>query len=163
MRLREPTSICNRCFEVEHTILDLLICSQRPLDGLVSTQELPDVVPLDQLTINEYTPGVGLSAHIDTHSAFTGAILSLSLAGGCVMEFRKPLDVSTNTCSSSVDAAETPGEQGQAASSANCAADVNGAAREALDADDGAGMQRILVYLPPRALLVMGKESRYAW
>jgi alkylated DNA repair protein alkB family protein 8 len=36
---------------------------------------------LDQATVNEYTPGVGLSAHIDTHSAFEGAVLSLSLAG----------------------------------------------------------------------------------
>lgn len=27
----------------------------------------------DQLTVNDYAPGVGLSPHIDTHSAFTGA------------------------------------------------------------------------------------------
>ena len=26
----------------------------------------------DQLTVNEYEAGVGLSAHVDTHSAFTG-------------------------------------------------------------------------------------------
>lgn len=26
----------------------------------------------DQLTVNDYEPGVGLSPHIDTHSAFTG-------------------------------------------------------------------------------------------
>lgn len=30
----------------------------------------------DQLTVNEYEPGVGLSAHVDTHSAFTGKSLS---------------------------------------------------------------------------------------
>ena len=29
-------------------------------------------VAFDQLTVNEYEPGVGLSAHVDTHSAFTG-------------------------------------------------------------------------------------------
>lgn len=39
--------------------------------------------------MNEYTPGVGLSPHVDTHSAFEGAILSLSLAGGAVMELRR--------------------------------------------------------------------------
>lgn len=44
---------------------------------------------LDQLTVNEYGIGVGLSPHIDTHSAFTGAILSLSLAGPAVMQFRR--------------------------------------------------------------------------
>lgn len=27
---------------------------------------------VDQCTVNEYSPGVGLSPHIDTHSAFTG-------------------------------------------------------------------------------------------
>ena len=36
---------------------------------------LPDVPALDQLTVNEYPPGVGLAPHIDTHSAFTGDCL----------------------------------------------------------------------------------------
>ncbi|KAJ9515470.1 hypothetical protein QJQ45_016460 [Haematococcus lacustris] len=48
--------------------------------------------PLDQLTVNEYAPGVGLSPHVDTHSAFTGAIVSLSLGSDCVMELRKCQD-----------------------------------------------------------------------
>ncbi len=43
----------------------------------------------DQLTVNEYTPGVGLSAHVDTHSAFADTMASLSLAGPAVMEFRR--------------------------------------------------------------------------
>ncbi|KAK9865001.1 hypothetical protein WJX84_004818 [Apatococcus fuscideae] len=42
---------------------------------------LPGMPALDQLTVNEYPLGVGLSPHIDTHSAFKGAICSLSLAG----------------------------------------------------------------------------------
>lgn len=45
-------------------------------------QALPEVPQLDQATLNEYTPGVGLAPHIDTHSAFDGPIISLSLAGG---------------------------------------------------------------------------------
>lgn len=43
----------------------------------------------DQLTVNEYAPGVGLSAHVDTHSAFGDTMASLSLAGPAVMEFRR--------------------------------------------------------------------------
>lgn len=40
-------------------------------------QALPDVpAALDQLTVNEYAPGVGLSSHVDTHSAFTGPLYS---------------------------------------------------------------------------------------
>lgn len=69
---------------------------------------------IDQLTVNEYAPGVGLAPHIDTHSAFTGAIISLSMAGGCVMELRR-------------------------------------------------GADHRPLYLPPRAVLIMGGESRYAW
>ncbi|XP_020570588.1 alkylated DNA repair protein alkB homolog 8 isoform X1 [Phalaenopsis equestris] len=46
---------------------------------------------LDQLTVNDYPPGIGLSPHIDTHSAFDDMICSLSLAGPCIMEFRKYL------------------------------------------------------------------------
>ncbi|GLC44949.1 hypothetical protein PLESTM_001668100 [Pleodorina starrii] len=44
---------------------------------------------LDQLTVNEYEPGVGLAPHVDTHSAFTGPIISLSLGGTAVMEMRR--------------------------------------------------------------------------
>jgi len=43
----------------------------------------------DQLTINEYAAGVGLSAHVDTHSAFGCIMASLSLAGPAVVEFRR--------------------------------------------------------------------------
>lgn len=66
------------------------------------------------MTVNEYPAGVGLSAHIDTHSAFSGPILSLSLAGATVMEFRR-------------------------------------------------GDERRSLALPPRSLLVMAGEARYAW
>lgn len=44
----------------------------------------------DQITVNEYKPGQGIAAHIDTHSAFTNAIASLSLDNEIVMEFRHP-------------------------------------------------------------------------
>ena len=44
---------------------------------------------LDQLTVNRYPAGVGLSPHVDAHSAFTGAVLSLSLGSTAVMEFRR--------------------------------------------------------------------------
>ncbi|KAA8494171.1 Alkylated DNA repair protein alkB-like 8 [Porphyridium purpureum] len=43
----------------------------------------------DQLTINEYECGVGLRAHVDTHSSFWGAIASVSLGSSCAFEFRR--------------------------------------------------------------------------
>ncbi|XP_012216254.1 alkylated DNA repair protein alkB homolog 8 isoform X2 [Linepithema humile] len=43
----------------------------------------------DQLTINKYLPGQGIPPHIDTHSVFEDAILSLSLGSACVMNFKR--------------------------------------------------------------------------
>ncbi|KAF6101943.1 alkB-like protein 8, tRNA methyltransferase [Phyllostomus discolor] len=44
----------------------------------------------DQLTVNEYEPGHGIPAHIDTHSAFEDEIISLSLGSEIVMDFKHP-------------------------------------------------------------------------
>lgn len=44
----------------------------------------------DQLTINEYRPGQGIPHHVDTHSAFEEAIISVSIMGDTVMEFCHP-------------------------------------------------------------------------
>ncbi|XP_042760998.1 alkylated DNA repair protein alkB homolog 8 isoform X1 [Panthera leo] len=44
----------------------------------------------DQLTVNQYEPGHGIPAHIDTHSAFEDEIVSLSLGSEVVMDFKHP-------------------------------------------------------------------------
>ncbi|XP_045872544.1 alkylated DNA repair protein alkB homolog 8 isoform X1 [Meles meles] len=44
----------------------------------------------DQLTVNQYEPGRGIPAHIDTHSAFEDEIVSLSLGSEIVMDFKHP-------------------------------------------------------------------------
>ncbi|XP_032328445.1 CWF19-like protein 2 isoform X3 [Camelus ferus] len=44
----------------------------------------------DQLTVNQYEPGQGIPAHIDTHSAFEDEIISLSLGSEVVMDFKHP-------------------------------------------------------------------------
>ncbi|CAM9176823.1 unnamed protein product [Ascophyllum nodosum] len=44
----------------------------------------------DQMTLNEYKPGQGISPHVDTHSAFEDGLASLSLGSGCVMDMRHP-------------------------------------------------------------------------
>jgi|SRR4028118_1425327 Alkylated DNA repair protein len=50
-------------------------------DNLIS--ELPD-----QVIVNEYLPGQGISPHIDCVPCFTDTIISLSLGSPCVMEFK---------------------------------------------------------------------------
>jgi alkylated DNA repair protein alkB family protein 8 len=44
---------------------------------------------LNQLTVNHYKPGEGIGSHVDTPSAFGDGLISISLNGGIVMEFRK--------------------------------------------------------------------------
>ncbi|XP_073131873.1 alkylated DNA repair protein ALKBH8 homolog [Henckelia pumila] len=106
--------------------------SFQTLDGAID-------VSLDQLTVNEYPPGVGLSPHIDTHSAFEGSIFSLSLAGPCIMEFRK---YTTSTW------------QGKPTTSGDNEDQIS---QENLD------FVRKSIYLPPRSILLLSGESRYAW
>ncbi|XP_066910679.1 alkylated DNA repair protein alkB homolog 8-like isoform X2 [Clytia hemisphaerica] len=52
-------------------------------DGLI--HEIPD-----QLTINQYRPGQGIPAHVDTHSAFEDGIFSLTLNSLVAMDFTNP-------------------------------------------------------------------------
>ncbi|XP_037087806.1 alkylated DNA repair protein alkB homolog 8-like [Pollicipes pollicipes] len=44
----------------------------------------------DQLTINRYLPGQGIPPHVDTHSAFTDQLVSVSLGADTTMEFSRP-------------------------------------------------------------------------
>ncbi|KAL0330059.1 UNVERIFIED_CONTAM: Alkylated DNA repair protein ALK [Sesamum radiatum] len=89
--------------------------------------------------VNEYPPGVGLSPHIDTHSAFEDLIFSLSLAGPCIMEFRKYATVEwqEKTTSSS--------DKGEQISEKN------------------SSFVRKVIYLPPRSMLLLSGEARYVW
>ncbi|KAL5143344.1 Alkylated DNA repair protein ALKBH8 [Glycine soja] len=89
--------------------------------------------------VNEYPPGVGLSPHIDTHSAFEDLIFSLSLSGPCIMEFRRYEngDWLPRVASSAVAKIENP--------------------------EDQSNFIRRAIYLPPRSLLLLSGEARYAW
>jgi len=91
------------------------------------------------LQVNEYPPGVGLSPHIDTHSAFEDLIFSLSLAGPCIMEFRRYEDGDwrPRVASSTDTTVECP--------------------------EDGSKCIKRALYLPPRSLLLLSGEARYAW
>lgn len=44
--------------------------------------------PPDQVIVNEYQPGQGISAHIDCVPCFTETIVSLSLLSGCSMTLK---------------------------------------------------------------------------
>ncbi len=46
----------------------------------------------DQVIVNEYLPGQGISSHIDCEPCFKDTIVSLSLGSGCVMNLTKASD-----------------------------------------------------------------------
>lgn len=52
----------------------------------VPTAGYMQTVP-DQLIVNEYDPGQGISAHVDCISCFGASVCSLTLGSGCMMKF----------------------------------------------------------------------------
>lgn len=53
--------------------------------GLVDRELFPTAP--DQLIVNEYKPGQGISAHVDCEPCFQDAIASITLGSGCTMDF----------------------------------------------------------------------------
>ena len=60
----------------------------RPFLEQLQHAGLVEQVP-DQLIINEYEPGQGISSHIDCRPCFGEVILSLTLNSSCVMELTR--------------------------------------------------------------------------
>lgn len=46
--------------------------------------------PADQVIVNEYRPGQGISAHVDCVPCFGPAVAAISLGGACTMDFSSP-------------------------------------------------------------------------
>ena len=57
---------------------------------LYKDKHMPEVA--DQVIVNEYLPGQGISSHIDCEPCFQGTIVSLSLGSSCVMNFTHKFD-----------------------------------------------------------------------
>eukprot|EP00850_Spirogloea_muscicola_P015520 SM000119S25663 [mRNA] locus=s119:306434:309879:+ [translate_table: standard] len=139
-------------------------------------------LPYDQLTVNEYTRGIGLAPHIDTHSAFEGAILSLSLAGPCVMEFRQyancksRISFPAETChldsfaNLSEEQIHNQGSWEDVANDGALSCALSGeaeAGRRCWPADhetvEATLLEHCALYLPPRSLLILAGQARCAW
>jgi len=116
------------------------------------------------LQVNEYPRGVGLSPHIDTHSAFEGSILSLSLGGPCIMEFRKYINRGDSPVDDNVHVSlESSVSQLQSRDElcGNSEA-ITGQQSDCLPIKSVEVIRRAL-FLPQRSLLILSGEARYAW
>lgn len=121
-------------------------------------------LPFDQLTVNEYPRGVGLSPHIDTHSAFEGSILSLSLSGPCIMEFRKYINRDDSRMGDNVHTSlESSVFQQQSRDEPRRDSEaITGQKSDCLP-KQSVEMIRKALFLPRRSLLILSGEARYAW
>lgn len=141
------------------------------------------------MTVNEYLPGQGIAAHVDTHDAFGHTLLSLSLASGVVMDFRhcpgavlrtephairQTALLPANPRASAANEGSrnsAPGTAAPQTARAPNAADTlalplvkpTETLAEVSDEDGGAdeAEARLLLWLPPRSLLVLSDDSRY--
>lgn len=129
-----PSFVSSILNQISFLFPDLNLTGRRSASASAENNIL--LLELDQLTVNEYPPGVGLSPHIDTHSAFDGLIFSLSLAGPCIMEFRKY-------------------PQGTWLPSP--------ASERENSSDRCSNFERRAIFLPPRSMLLLSGEARYAW
>lgn len=59
-------------------------------ENLYKDGYMPEIA--DQVIVNEYLPGQGISSHIDCEPCFQDTIASLSLGSGCVMNFTNKFD-----------------------------------------------------------------------
>ena len=59
-------------------------------EKLYEDKHMPEVA--DQVIVNEYRPGQGISGHIDCEPCFRDIIVSLSLGSGCIMNFTNKYD-----------------------------------------------------------------------
>lgn len=92
---------------------------------------------LGQLTVNEYEPGQGIAAHIDTFNCLGPEIFVLSLGGGVTMNMVKRQEGEGE--------GKGEGEEG------------------GTDPSEGSTGNRKAMWLPPRSLLLLSGEARYSW
>jgi alkylated DNA repair dioxygenase AlkB len=58
--------------------------------GSSATASTTTIYPdLNQMTVNEYKRGEGIGSHVDTKSAFSDGLISVSLGADAVMEFKE--------------------------------------------------------------------------
>lgn len=95
-----------------------------------------------QAIINLYSPGEGITPHVDLLGRFGDGIIGVSLGSGCVMDFRR---------------ASTTEEKG----GYGAGQDID--ARDDGYWDEDGKRKRWGLYLPVRSVLVMSGDARYRW
>lgn len=110
-----------------------------------------DVPYFTQLTLNEYLPGQGISSHVDNIECFGDCIYILSLGGGITMLMSENNDPTRAGGRDLVDS-RLAGFGMKDSAAAPKESDLADAAKETRH-----------IWLPPRSLLILEKDSRFGW
>lgn len=129
--LRSATTEACACTLKCETAPELEITSPDVERGSSTSQRFP--LP-DQVTVNEYIAGKGISAHIDTHASFQDGVCSLSLGSDCVMDFQ-------TACGELGGSSTTPRDESTPSPQSSLYS----------------------IHIPRRSLLVLRGEARFAW
>jgi len=135
------------------------------LERLTASQLLPWEGDADQITVNEYMPGMGIAPHVDTHSAFEDGIAALSLGSGVAMRLRHAPSAScvlSSQSSTAVPHSEVSSHS-EAAGDAARRSSGNLTDPPAPPSTTTVGVTAITLWLPPRSLLAFVGASRYEW
>lgn len=99
-----------------------------------------------QVIINLYTPGEGISPHVDLLKRFGDGIIGVSLGSGCVMRFAK--------------ASSAEGDGGPSRTSILDELQPHPNSIEEDTVEEGSLYD---LYLPERSILVLSSDARYKW
>ncbi|KAF9449044.1 hypothetical protein P691DRAFT_813221 [Macrolepiota fuliginosa MF-IS2] len=102
-----------------------------------------------QVILNLYTPGEGISPHVDLLKRFGDGIIGVSLGSGCVMQFAKALE-------------ERDGHTSQTGARTSILDDSLISPSEVAEKKRDEGDIYDL-YLPERSVLVLSSDARYKW
>jgi alkylated DNA repair protein alkB family protein 8 len=146
-----------------------LPCWLRALaERLLASGSVPWRDGADQVTVNEYLPGMGIAPHIDTHSAFEDGIAALSLGSGCAMRLsrlvcfdgRSRVDCASGAVGEAIAGADEVVDGARTLQSQPAPGDAEaGGVDEALPSSSA----EATLWLPPRSLIVFSGASRYEW
>jgi alkylated DNA repair dioxygenase AlkB len=139
----------------------------------------------NQVTVNEYQPGVGIAPHVETHSCFEEGFCSVSLLSGIAMEltyFGDDKHTAVGPPRGAAGAGKETAKRGEVDREKSCPQRHDGVGHEE-DGREGGGAKgeeglegeeegreeegreerHVSIYLPPRSRITFCGESRLAW
>ena len=137
---------------IPEELLGIFKCADEVNGASKSENDYTTPRSYNQVTVNEYHPGIGIAAHCETHSCFHDGFCSVSLLGGIVMDFTFEGEVDANV------------DKAGAIEELKSVTERNDQFRDTTSNTElDLSMKKISIFLPPRSRITCTKESRFNW